>query len=114
MPGPFVALNVAAIQEGLFESELFGHAFTGAAAARRGAFREATAGVLRALESAVVRPLGSRADVASLVQRLRSSSLPSLAEDSPAAPNSGKAARQPLPSRAAFVCRPEPRIAPNG
>jgi DNA-binding NtrC family response regulator len=48
-PGPFVALNVAAIPAELFESELFGHArgaFTGAVAPRAGAFREASGGVL--------------------------------------------------------------------
>jgi transcriptional regulator of acetoin/glycerol metabolism len=82
-PGPFVALNLAAIPEGLFESELFGHvrgAFTGATMSRAGALREASEGVLfvdevadlrsdlqvkllRALDDMKVRPLGSDQDV---------------------------------------------------
>ena len=81
--GPFVAINVAAIPEGLFESELFGHAkgaFTGAAGARLGAFREASGGVLfldevadlqvdlqvkllRAIDQMMVRPVGGSEDV---------------------------------------------------
>ncbi len=82
--GAFVAVNLAAIPEPLFEAELFGHArgaFTGAGTARLGAFREASAGtlfldevgelrselqvkLLRALESGSVRPLGADGDVA--------------------------------------------------
>jgi transcriptional regulator of acetoin/glycerol metabolism len=81
-PGPFVAINLAAIQANLFESELFGHtrgAFTGAGHARLGAFREAAGGVLfldeigdlaqdlqvkllRAIEEKRVRPVGSGQD----------------------------------------------------
>ncbi|MCK4414156.1 MAG: sigma-54-dependent Fis family transcriptional regulator [Candidatus Eisenbacteria sp.] len=46
---PFVPVNCAAIPEGIFESEIFGHergAFTGASQARRGSFEIAGAGTL--------------------------------------------------------------------
>jgi transcriptional regulator with GAF, ATPase, and Fis domain len=46
---PFLAVNCAAIPEGLLESELFGHArgsFTGAVAEKRGLFEEASGGTL--------------------------------------------------------------------
>ena len=46
---PLIPVNCAAISKELIESELFGHergAFTGAAAARRGAFEEANGGTI--------------------------------------------------------------------
>jgi two-component system, NtrC family, response regulator GlrR len=77
--GPFVAVDCGAIAPGLLESELFGHekgAFTGAVAARLGAFQQAQGGtlfldeigelatdlqpkLLRALEAREIRPLGA-------------------------------------------------------
>jgi transcriptional regulator with PAS, ATPase and Fis domain len=81
-PGAFVGLNIAAVPDNLFESEMFGHArgaFTGADAARLGAFREAEGGtifldeiadlrpdlqvkLLRVLDLQQVRPLGGKAE----------------------------------------------------
>jgi two-component system NtrC family response regulator len=75
---PFIAVNCAAIPEGLLESEMFGHrkgAFTGAVADRVGRFMQADKGtlfldevgdmplalqakILRALQERVIEPVG--------------------------------------------------------
>ena len=80
---PFVAINAAAIPEGLVESELFGHeqgAFTGATHSRAGCFERANGGtllldeiaempvalqpkLLRILEEGRVRRLAGRSDI---------------------------------------------------
>jgi DNA-binding NtrC family response regulator len=57
--GPFVAVNAAAMSEGLLESELFGHekgAFTGAVARRAGVFELAHGGTLFLDEIGEVSP----------------------------------------------------------
>lgn len=80
---PLIALNMAALPEGVIEAELFGHArgsFTGAVAARPGAFEMAHGGtlfldelaempialqpkLLRVLEGGTFRPIGARAEM---------------------------------------------------
>lgn len=81
--GAFVAFNVCALSDSMFEDALFGHAkgaFTGAIGESLGFLREANGGtafldeisglplaqqakLLRALETGVVRPIGSARDV---------------------------------------------------
>ena len=81
--GPFVAINCAAIPEGLLESELFGYvrgAFTGAVHDRAGLFAEASGGtlfldeigemspalqakLLHVIEAQSVRPVGGTREV---------------------------------------------------
>lgn len=83
-PGRFIAVNCAALAEGVLESELFGHvrgAFTGAQQEREGLFRAADKGtllldeigemppalqgkLLRAVETGRVRPVGAAHEVA--------------------------------------------------
>jgi len=77
--GPFIAVNTAAINDSLIESELFGHikgAFTGADSDRKGFFEQADGGtlfldeigdmplsaqtkMLRVLQERVIQPVGS-------------------------------------------------------
>ena len=71
--GPFVALSCAAIPEGLVESELFGHvkgAFTGASAARDGAFVRASGGTLM-LDELDSMPLALQARLLRVIEEAR-------------------------------------------
>jgi two-component system nitrogen regulation response regulator GlnG len=68
--GPFLALNCAAIPEGLLESELFGHekgAFTGAESRRMGKFEQADGGTLFLDEIGDLAPL-AQAKVLRVIQ----------------------------------------------
>jgi len=72
-PGPFVAVNCAAIPETLMESELFGHergAFTGAERRRAGRFEEADGGTLF-LDEIASMPLPLQAAVLRVLQEKR-------------------------------------------
>jgi DNA-binding NtrC family response regulator len=94
--GPFVAINAAALPEGLIESELFGHekgAFTGATECHPGCFEQAHGGtlfldeigemprstqprLLRVLEDLRVRRLGGRSEIPVNVRVLAATSQP--------------------------------------
>lgn len=93
---PYISLNCGAIPEGLLESELFGHvagAFTGAAHAREGIFRQAHGGtlfmdeiadmpprmqldLLRVLQERRVRPVGGSEEQTVDVRLLTASKRP--------------------------------------
>jgi two-component system nitrogen regulation response regulator GlnG len=71
--GPFLAINCAAIPEGLLESELFGHekgAFTGADRRRIGKFEQASGGTLFLDEVADLSPL-TQSKILRLLQEQR-------------------------------------------
>ncbi|MBE0364638.1 hypothetical protein PULV_a2374 [Pseudoalteromonas ulvae UL12] len=80
--GPFIATNMAAIPESLFESELFGHqkgAFTDAKSQRQGAFSSANGGSLF-LDEIGALPLNLQAK---LLQVLESHTFTPLGADTP-------------------------------
>jgi two-component system response regulator AtoC/two-component system nitrogen regulation response regulator NtrX len=68
--GPFVAVNAAAVPEGLVESELFGHergAFTGAERRREGRFEQAAGGTLF-LDEIGDMPMAAQAKILRLLE----------------------------------------------
>ena len=68
--GPFIAVNCAAIPEGLLESEIFGHekgAFTGAHARKRGRFEQADGGTLL-LDEIGDMPLETQAKILRVIE----------------------------------------------
>lgn len=94
--GRFVAVNCAALPEGLVDAELFGHergTFTGATRAKQGLFRHAEGGtlfldeigdvplpaqfsLLRALQEGRIRPVGAHEEVPVDVRVIAATSVP--------------------------------------
>ena len=86
---PFVELNCAAVPEGLFESELFGHekgAFTGAQARRRGLFEQADGGTLL-LDEAGELPAATQAK---LLRSLQEGTITRVGGEKPLAADDGQ------------------------
>jgi DNA-binding NtrC family response regulator len=80
--GPFIAVNAAAIPEGLIESELFGHergAFTGATRSRPGCFELANGGTLF-LDEIADMPIGLQPKLLRILEDRRTRRLAGSAE----------------------------------